>query len=64
MTTEQPTSRAAERLAALIDLAQEHDDDFSYLEVEQLLAATRRPLVLREYPLAERRRRASEHQRA
>jgi hypothetical protein len=48
MTTEQPATRAAERLAALIDLAQEHDDDLSYVEVELLLAASRPRLILRE----------------
>lgn len=48
MTTEQPTNRAAERLAALIDLAHEHDDDLSYIEVELLLAASRPHLALRE----------------
>lgn len=48
MTTEQPTSRAAERLAALIDLAHEHDDDLSYVEVELLLAASRPRIALRE----------------
>jgi hypothetical protein len=52
MTTEQPATRAAERLAALIDLAHEHDDDFSYVEVELLLAASRPHLVLREKPPA------------
>jgi hypothetical protein len=46
--TAEPTSRAAERLAALIDLAHEHDDDLNYAEVEQLMTATRRRLVLRE----------------
>ena len=50
MTTEQPATRAAERLAALIDLAREHDDDLSYVEVELLLAASRPRLALREAP--------------
>lgn len=49
MTTEQPATNAAERLAALIDLAREHDDDLSYIEVELLEAVSRR-LVLRETP--------------
>lgn len=47
--TEQPATNAAERLAALIDLAREHDDDLSYIEVELLEAVSRR-LVLRETP--------------
>lgn len=47
MHTPHSTSHAAERLAALIDLAREHDDDLNYAEVEQLMTATRR-LVLRE----------------
>jgi hypothetical protein len=50
MTTEQPAKRAAERLAALIDLAHEHDDDLSYVEVELLLAASRPRLALHETP--------------
>lgn len=53
MTTEQPATRAAERLAALLDLARERDDDdLSYIEVELLLAASRPLLVLRETPAA------------
>ena len=47
MSTSQPTS-AAERLAALIELAHEHDDELSYIEVEQLQLATRRRVALRE----------------
>lgn len=54
MRTAQPATKAAERLAALIDLAREHDDDLSYVEVEQLLAAARRRLILRELPLPAR----------
>lgn len=50
MTSEQPAKRAAERLAALIDLAHEHDDDLSYIEVELLLAASRPRLALHETP--------------
>jgi hypothetical protein len=49
MSTLQPTS-AAERLAALCDLASEHDEDYSYIEVEQLELASRRRLTLRETP--------------
>lgn len=48
MHTPHSTSHAAERLAALIDLAREHDDDLNYAEVEQLMSATRPRLVLRE----------------
>ncbi|NTU85562.1 MAG: hypothetical protein HGA45_40445 [Chloroflexales bacterium] len=48
MTTAQPTTQAAERLAALIDLAREHDDDLNYAEVELLLAASHRRLIIRE----------------
>lgn len=52
MTTTQPTTQAAERLAALLDLAREHDDDVNYAEVELLLAAARPRLVIREAPPA------------
>lgn len=56
MHTAEPTSRAAVseadaqrlRLAALIDLAHEHDDDLNYAEVEQLMTATCRRLALLE----------------
>lgn len=57
MTTTQPTIQAAARLAALIDLAREHDDDVNYAEVELLLAAARPRLVLRETPPARATRR-------
>jgi hypothetical protein len=53
MTTEQPATRAAERLAALLDLAREHDDEPNYIEIELLEAATRRSLALRETPPAQ-----------
>ncbi len=49
MTTKR-TTQAAERLAALLDLAREHDDDVNYTEVELLLAAARPRLILRETP--------------
>lgn len=55
MTTRLAT-QAAERLAALLDLAREHDDDVNYAEVELLLAAARPRLVLREAPPARTRR--------
>jgi hypothetical protein len=48
MTTAQPTTQAAERLAALLDLAREHDDDLNYAEVELLLAASHRRRSIRE----------------
>lgn len=48
MTTAQTATRAAERLAALLDLAREHDDDVNYAEVELLLAASHPRLALRE----------------
>jgi hypothetical protein len=41
-----PTSHA-ERLVVLIELAREHDDDYSSVEVEQLQLAQRR-FALRE----------------
>lgn len=50
MTTEQPTSPAAERLAALLDLAREQDDDLNYVEVELLVAAARTRRTIREAP--------------
>ena len=53
MTTEQPTSPAAERLAALLDLAREQDDDLNYVEVELLVAAARTRRSIREAPLAQ-----------
>lgn len=49
MTTKR-TTQAAERLAALLDLAREHDDDVNYAEVELLLAASHPRLALRETP--------------
>jgi predicted GNAT superfamily acetyltransferase len=52
MRTEQFTDRAAERLAALIELAQEHDDELSYIEVEQLVVFSSRQLAEREEPYA------------
>jgi len=52
MQSSRPTSPAAERLAALIDLAREHDDDLNYAEVELLLAASHRRLIIRETPPA------------
>lgn len=48
MTTSRPTTQAAERLAALLDLAREHDEDVNYAEVELLLIAARPRLALRE----------------
>lgn len=65
MTT-RPTTQAAERLAALLDLAHEHDDDVNYAEVELLLAAARPRLVLRERPQPARlpRRGDDEHCRS
>ena len=50
MTTTPTATRAAERLAALLDLASEHDDDVNYAEVELLLAASHPRLALRETP--------------
>jgi hypothetical protein len=51
------TTQAAERLAALLDLAREHDDDVNYAEVELLLAASYPRLTLRETPQSARPRR-------
>jgi hypothetical protein len=48
MRTRNYVTTAAERLAALIELAAEHDDDLNYAEVEELLAASRRRLAIRE----------------
>jgi hypothetical protein len=57
MTTTPTATRAAERLAALLDLAREHDDDVNYAEVELLLAASHPRLALREQPQPARPRR-------
>ncbi|NJO55870.1 MAG: hypothetical protein HC834_05390, partial [Rhodospirillales bacterium] len=43
------TIQAAECLAALLDLAREHDD-VNYVEVELLLAASHHRLARREAP--------------
>lgn len=50
MSIAQSATRAAERLAALFDLAREHDDDVNYVEVKLLLTTSHPRLALRETP--------------